>query len=210
MMAQRIDPERTHEERQATALDLLEDENRLVGGLIEGLGATRGSSVEARAEHGDLAKDLIRHAALREAALVDVAQGLEGVAGLARVTDRLRHDMVPRRRAINTLEHMSRGVQPIALNTGQDFEGALSDLSALLRSEIEWQTTEALPAIRRTVRPRDRCRRFHSADRVTKHAPSNLSPRGPRWYERAPVISRILTVYGHLRDFPRAYNSGKR
>jgi hypothetical protein len=37
-----------------------------------------------------------------------------------------------------------------------------------------------------------------------RHAPTSLSPEGPRWYERAPVISRLLTIYDRLRDFPRA------
>jgi hypothetical protein len=43
-----------------------------------------------------------------------------------------------------------------------------------------------------------------SAGHVRRHAPINLDPHGPRWWERAPVISRLMTVYDHLRDFPRS------
>ena len=39
--------------------------------------------------------------------------------------------------------------------------------------------------------------------RREKHAPTNLELSGPRWIERAPVLSRLLTIYDHLRDFPR-------
>jgi hypothetical protein len=43
-----------------------------------------------------------------------------------------------------------------------------------------------------------------SADHIVRHAPTSLSPQGPRWYERAPIISRVLTIYDRLRDFPAA------
>jgi hypothetical protein len=29
----------------------------------------------------------------------------------------------------------------------------------------------------------------------------NLNPDGPRWWERAPIISRAITLYDRLRDF---------
>jgi hypothetical protein len=42
-----------------------------------------------------------------------------------------------------------------------------------------------------------------SADHICKHAPTNLDPERPRWRERAPIISRLITVDDRLRDFPQ-------
>ncbi len=42
-----------------------------------------------------------------------------------------------------------------------------------------------------------------TARHLLSHAPTNLHPDGPRWWERAPVISRLITVYDRMRDFPR-------
>jgi hypothetical protein len=43
-----------------------------------------------------------------------------------------------------------------------------------------------------------------SAEHVANHAPTNIHPNGPKWYERAPVLSRLLSVYDRKRDFPQA------
>jgi hypothetical protein len=194
---------------EGTALDLLEHENEDIKALMENLAGTRGATVEQRAERGDLAKEMIRQVTVREAALVDVTEGLAAFPALTAVTDRLRNDMEPRRRAIDRVERMSRGVQGISLNTGQDFEAELQVLTDLLGPEIDWQTAEAVPAIRRNLDDETLGEVLRTASQVAKHAPTNLSPEGPRWYERAPVISRLITIYDRLRDFPKAQNSGR-
>lgn len=176
---------------------------------MEGLAKTRGPTVEQRAEHGDLAKELIRQVTVREAALVDVFEALAGFPELAVVTGRLQDEMESRRQAIDRVEHMSRGIQGISLNTGQDFEAELLTLTDLLGPEIDWQATEAVPAIRRKLDDATLGEVLRTASQVVKHAPTNLNPKGPRWYERAPVISRLITVYDRLRDFPKAQNSGR-
>jgi hypothetical protein len=195
--------------RDATALDLLEHENEDIHVLMDRLEATRGSTVDQRAEHGDLAKELIRQVTIREAALVEITEGLATFPQLTAVTDQLRDEMRFRRRAIDRVEHMSRGVQGISLNIGQNFEDELRTLTDLLGPEIDWQTAEAIPAVHRHLDDKTLAEVLPTASRVAKHAPTNLSPEGPRWYERAPVISRIITVYDRLRDFPKAQNSGR-
>ncbi|HEX3795369.1 MAG TPA: hypothetical protein VHV57_12800 [Acidimicrobiales bacterium] len=187
-----------------TALDLLDSEDREIRALFNELENTRDSSVETRAKHGDLAKQLIRHVATRESALTDVVNGLSHDTTLGDVADRMDFLTDDRRILVSRLEHMSRGVQGINLNTGQDFDGELETLMQLMRKEIDWELSTAIPSIRDLTDASTQQEAFHSAHHTRRHAPTNLSPGGPRWYERAPLLSRIVTVYDHLRDFPRA------
>jgi hypothetical protein len=190
----------------ATALDQLERENRELQGIFVELDAHRSASVEDRAEYGKLVKKLIRHVAIREAALVDVGLAIENAPSLPTKAERLRQGTEQRRTLIDRVEKMSRGVQGINLNTGQNFDAELLELQRLLQNEMQWEA-EALPGIRAAL-GNGGLQDLHSADYVVKHAPTNLSPRGPRWYESAPFVSRLLTLYDHLRDFPKAARSG--
>jgi hypothetical protein len=95
-------------------------------------------------------------------------------------------------------------VQGINLRTGQPFDAAVEELMQVVGTEIEWDLDEAIPALGASLQRTHREDELKSAKHLRTHAPTNLDPRGPRWYERAPVISRLLTVYDHLRDFPRA------
>ena len=193
--------------KNATALDQLERENRELQRIFAELDAHRSASVEDRAEYGKLVKKLIRHVAIREAALIDVGLAIEHVPSLPTKAERLRQGTEQRRTLIDRVEKMSRGVQGINLNTGQNFDAELLELQGLLQNEMQWEA-EALPGIRAALRGNGSLQDLHSADYVVKHAPTNLSPRGPRWYERAPFVSRLLTLYDHLRDFPKAARSG--
>jgi hypothetical protein len=99
---------------------------------------------------------------------------------------------------------MSRGVQGINLNVGQDFDSEMQELERIVGTEIEWELGEAIPQILHAVGDEPGVDdQMKSAHYLQKHAPTNLEPSGPRWIERAPVISRLLTIYDHLRDFPR-------
>lgn len=80
----------------------------------------------------------------------------------------------------------------------------LQQLIDTVRPDIERDLAEVIPAVRSWVSKSDEEDLLKSADYVVRHAPTVLNPEGPRWYERVPVISRILTIYGRLRDFPRA------
>jgi hypothetical protein len=190
-----------------TALDLLEEEDRQLRQILADLRAERDGSVEARARYGDLSKELIRHVTTREAALVDVAAALSGVAGMGDVSERLQRNGDVRRPQIAEIEHMSRGIQGINLNKGQDFDGALTALATTLESEIDWDLSGGIARMASAIEGSEHEEQLRSAKSVKQHAPTNLHPDGPRWYERAPVISRVITLYDRLRDFPKAAQS---
>ena len=88
------------------------------------------------------------------------------------------------------------------LNQGQDFDGPLVDLIDAVKPEMDWELAEAIPLIRRSLSEVDTANLFCSARFAKRHAPTRLSVKGPRWYERAPMISRLVTIYDHLKDFP--------
>lgn len=158
-----------------------------------------------RADYGQAAKDVIRHVATREAALVAVAESLAGHSGVELVSAHLHHSFGTRRHQIDRVEKMSRGVQGINLNVGQDFDDEIQELERIVGTEIEWELGEAIPQIQHAMGEIPGADdHMKSAQYLEKHAPTNLEPSGPRWTERAPVISRLLTIYDHLRDFPRA------
>lgn len=186
-----------------SALDLLECEDLELRRLFTVLRQHRGASVEDRADYGKAAKDVIRHIATREAALVEVAESISGQPGLEHVSAQLEDRMSARRQQIDRVERMSRGVQGINLNQGQDFDAELQQLEQIVGTEIEWELGEAIPQIQHALGATEADDAMKSARYVEKHAPTNLEPSGPRWVERAPLVSRFLTIYDHLRDFPR-------
>ena len=68
--------------------------------------------------------------------------------------------------------------------------------------EIEWDLDIALPDMKAALRGTERADELKSASHVARHAPTNLHPGGPRWFERAPIISRLVTLYDRMRDYP--------
>ncbi len=194
------------EHGDGNALDLLEREDIALRQAFGKVRTTRGPAVEERADYGDLAKSVIQRVATREAALVDVASVVSGVPELETLSHRLEHHSAVRRQVIDRVEKMSRGVQGINLNTGQDFDTEFTEMMQIVGSEIEWDLDEAIPALRKALEEQGRSGALTSAATVAKRAPTNLSPAGPRWYERAPVLARLIAVYDRLRDFPRAVN----
>jgi hypothetical protein len=195
--------------RGGDALDLLESEDLELRRLFTGLRLKRGPSVEERAEYGDLAKESIRHLAVREAALVDVA-GLTGGNPLLReLGERFQSNLELRRPAIDRVERMSRGVQGINLRVGQDFDGEMQQLMQIVGTEIEWELGVAIPALKGALVHTEGRDRLKSAVHLRHHAPTNLDPHRSRWRERGPVVSWLLTWYDHLRDFPRETLRGR-
>jgi hypothetical protein len=188
----------------ANALELLESEDLELRELFTELRQRRGSSVEDRAEYGAIAKEIVRHVAIREAALVDVAEVASTNARLSELASRIEHGRSTSRPHIDRVEKMSRGVQGINLRTGQDFDAEMEELIQLVGTEIEWDLGEAIPELRASFKDTDRDEELKSARHLRKHAPTSLDPKGPRWRERAPVISRFITIYDHLRDFPKS------
>jgi hypothetical protein len=197
---------RTRED--ASALDLLESEDLELRELFTELRQRRGTSVEDRAEYGDIAKGIVRHVAIREAALDNVAQVTSHDPRLCELTSRIVRARTTSRPHIDRVERMSRGVQGMNLRTGQDFDTEMEELIQLVGTEIEWDLNDGIPALKSNMTRTDRVGGLKSARHLRKHAPTNLNPNGPRWRERAPVISRLLTVYDRLRDFPKSQRSG--
>lgn len=194
------------EEGERTSLDMLENEDRRILALSAQMDDTHGTEVTDRADYGNQAKLLIRHFAAREAAVLDVVDGLRraGSDGCAELADRFAGDMTARRNQMDVVEKMSRGVQGLYLNTGQPFDEELGSLMEIIRPDIEWDLEEGIPRVRSELGEEGCAEVFHDADHVARHAPTNLSPTGPAWWERAPVVSRLVTIVQHLRDYPRA------
>lgn len=191
--------------RQASnAVELLEAEDLELRDLFGELRQHRGASVEDRAAYGDAAKAIVRHIATREAALVEVSAVAARELESSGFAERLEDATLVRRPHIDRVEKMSRGVQGINLRTGQDFDPEMEALIQVVGTEIEWELDEMLPALRGALGRPDRDVDMKSAEHIRRHAPTNLDPKGPRWWERAPVVSRLITVYDHLRDFPRS------
>jgi len=198
-----------HGTTSGNALDLLEKEDLELRRLFTVLRQHRGASVEDRADYGNAAKDVIRHLATREASLVEVAEFIADRPELSPLADEMHDRMGMRRRHIDRVERMSRGVQGISLNVGQDFDEEMQEVEQIVGTEIEWELNEAIPRIQHVLSDAGQDESLKSAEHVQKHAPTKLDPRGPRWFERAPVVSRLLTVYDHMRDFPRGKSQAR-
>jgi hypothetical protein len=193
-----------HSEKQGSAIDLLETEDLELQRLFSAVRASRGPSVEERAEYGNLAKDTIEHLATREAALVDVSEVASSDPGLHEISERFQESIREHRPHIDRVEKMSRGVQGINLRVGQDFDGELEELMQVVGAEMEWELSVALPDLKGAFKAADREDDLKSAEYLSAHAPTNLHPDGPQWWERAPLVSRLITVYDRLRDFPKS------
>ena len=190
-------------ERRDDALDVLKGEDQNLVELFDQFFASTGSAVTARTRHGNLGKQLVRRMALREAARDHLADAL-GTTTLSDVSARFYQNTARRRQAIDHIEEMSRGIQGIYLNTHQDFDGAVADLRDIVQPEIAWELKSAIPFVESTIPAEQRTRIFRSARYLRKHAPISLNPEGPKWYEHYGIISRLLTIWGHLRSLPRA------
>jgi hypothetical protein len=187
---------------EADALELLECEDLELRELFTELRQRRGPSVQDRSEYGDIAREIVRHVAVREAALADVAHVAADDPELRGLASRMEHGRVANRPHMDRVERMARGVQGINLRTGQDFDAEVEELIQLVGTEIEWDLADAIPELKANLRRTHRGERLKSAKHLRRHAPRHLDPHGPRWRERAPVLSRVRTVYDRLRDFP--------
>jgi hypothetical protein len=187
-----------------TSLDALERENLLLRGLFAQIGESRASSVDGRYDYGNAAKQIIRHLAVRQSSLMNVGNAISKVPALRSTAARMIDRGTDRRSLIDQVGDMSRTIQGMYLNQGQDFDGPLTALINAVGPEIDWELSDALPLIRRSLSAKDAAKLFSSARYMERHAPTTLNTSGPRWHEHAPVISRLVTIYDHLKDHPRA------
>lgn len=192
-----------------TSLDLLERENTVLCGLFDEIRDCRGQSVEERYDYGNLAKEIIRHLAIRQSSLMNVAATIAPTPSLRSTGERMSNGGKDRRRAYDEVGDLSRNVEVMNLNQGQDFDGPLMALIETVAPELDWELADAIPLIRSSMTAHDIAGRFCSVRYALRHAPTRLSVKGPQWYERAPIISRLLTLYDHLNDY-LANNHDKR
>jgi hypothetical protein len=190
--------------QSGTALDLLEREDRELRSMFVLVLANQGPTVDERAEYGNLAKTVVRKVATREAAIVDVQEVVADVPELGNLAEQLVQQAHARRQVFDRVEKMSRGVQGISLNTGQDFDSEFTQLLQIVGSEIEWDLDEAIPAVRSALEQHDRMGDLSTAGSVARRAPTNLNPGGPRWYERSRLTAPVIAFYDRLRDYPKA------
>jgi hypothetical protein len=180
----------------SATLDLLEREDREIRALFDRLERTQGPSVEERTEHGNAAKQLVRHVGAREGTLTDVVVALGDIPALSDVVDRIDFLTEDRRNLMYRLKHMSEGVQSASLTADQDFDGRVSELTRLMRSEIEWELSNAIP----TIRDFTGGEAFQRTGPTVRPAPADSSPTTSRRYEQVPVLSLLVTKYEQWRD----------
>ena len=189
---------------ESDSLDVLTNEDHFLLKFFDGLEVSRGPSVEDRYVFGNLAKECLRHVAVRQACIADVTRVLAELPGMDEVRERLLSSATERRQLYDELAMMARGVQPMELSVGQDFEEVFESLIELVRREIQWELSGTLTSIRSSLTEHHADGKLRSARYVRRHAPTYLSTKGPQWYEKAPIVSSLVTMYGHLNDLPRA------
>jgi hypothetical protein len=116
--------------------------------------------------------------------------------------------MQEHRPCIDRLEKMSRGVQGINLRVGQDFDGEMEGLMQVVETEIERELAAAPPDLKGALRAADREGELKTADYLSAHAPSNLHPDRPQWWEgprSSPASSPSTTDCG---TFPGPESAG--
>ena len=196
-------PEGNRPPDNGTALDVLEYEDHHLRELFDQLASTSGQSVSDRSRHGDLGEQLVRRLAIREAAKLDIVHRLDSEEGLSDLLSRLNGVIGARRKAIDHLDALARGVTAMDLNQGQDFDGAIKDVRDLIGPEINWELATGIPAIREQVSAEDCAKLLHDGRYLRKHAPTRPGVGGGRWYERTAVLTRPVAAWDHMRDRPR-------
>lgn len=200
-------------EQPDDALTLLEREDHRLTELFAEFERTAGQpGVEERNAHGTTAKLLVRHLAIWESAREHVAGALaEPYEGEVKaIAERLCTGNEQRRQLLDDVEQLNRGVEPININAGQDFDAAMEPLRRLVEPELDWELHDALPRLRSTLETEDREELLPSARYVAKHAPTNPTPTRTRWYEKSAFLARLRTVYDHLRDYPTVRRGSER
>ncbi len=155
--------------------------------------------VELEYEYGALAHEILRSLALRQSCAMDVSSRISAVPGLRSTSEEIIERGTSCRALINALKDMSYGVEPMNLNIGQDFDGPLTSLIALSGATIAWELGEAVPRITASLTSSETRVKFRSSGYALRHAPEWLNPKGPRWYERAPVVSRVVAIYERIK-----------
>jgi hypothetical protein len=190
----------------ADSLELLAEQDGVLVQIFEGWDATTPppgvddtrTVVRAGFERGTYGKLLIEHAALRVAAKTDVARVLYQV-GLDEIADDFIRHLPEVRRLLGRLEELARGVEPMGVAASVGFAGAVGDLAALVRADLDVEPDRTVPRIAAALG--ERRSELHSSRWVHHHAPTHPSAE-ERWYGHISLLVRVQARYQHLRGFP--------
>jgi hypothetical protein len=182
------------------SLDLLIGENRL---LLLGFDVWTSKTVEDPAEHGQAAKFVLRHLAIRETARDDVVRGLSSLPTRADYSLIVDSDRRAMRETTSRLAAMSRGVPANDLDFGQPFNETMYRAWKLLELDMSDQLDSEYARARS-----EPDLRLHSGSYIRRHTANRLSPTGLRWYERIGILQSIHAGYDWLcrnPTFQRSY-----
>jgi hypothetical protein len=186
-----------------SSLDLLEEEDRILQGLFEAARCGSDRAAENCPEDESAAKRIVRHGAIREACVVDVRDVIREIPEIRSVANRWLTRTTRRRLLLNRVGDLSWGIQGTRRSLGPDVDDMLRQLIDEMVGEIEWELSEALPAVWRSMTVSSHSL-LHSARYVRRYTPTRFNPSGPSWVERNPIASRTVDIWGQLRDRPRA------
>jgi hypothetical protein len=178
------------------ALDALEAEDRE---LLEAL--TDFETDPDQHHHGTAGKRIVEHLAVRLAAREELAAALSDAPGYTDVVGELRSGEESWREYLTRLDELARGVGPMDLNTGQDFDGVVLEKACALEVEVRTEVAELIPELRRRV-GRDGQTPLPSARRATRHA--RLRPGGRRGAGTGPAhpLRWLASAYDWVRRLP--------
>lgn len=159
--------------------------------------------VRSNYERGTYGKLLIQHTAIRVAAKTDIARVLHDI-GCDGLADDLTRHLPQARRLLDRLDELARGVEVMGVAASTGFAGAVGELAALIRADLQAEPDRMLPAI--TVALGNHRARLRSARWIHHHAPTHPGSQ-ERWYDHIPVLVRVHARYDHLRGFPWADSS---
>jgi len=159
---------------------------------------SRAASVERRYRYGQAAKQILGHLALRQRAAIDVAVAIRPRSELRATSDEIIDRATRCRALIDELQDILRSHPLMSLNAEGDFAPRLAQLAELAGATIHWELREGIPLIEKAINAGLPVSGFHDGLYVVRHARCKLNSGGPQWYERAPIVSRVLTVWDHF------------
>ena len=185
--------------RSDDALDLWDQQLKLVGRLFDGWAASEPSTaekpVEAAWDHGTIGKLLIRAAAVLVAAEEDIARVLIKVGKDDLGSDLTKHTDGARE-ALDRLDECCRGMPAIELATSDISEAVVELRQRLLGAPPEEKRTFSELAALLGDHRAD----LHSAKYLRRRAPTHPGHR--KWYRHIPIAVRAKVIFNRLNDFP--------
>jgi hypothetical protein len=188
-------------EPQKDALDTLVSQNQAIGDLFKQWDSSTeilqaGDDVDVRWKRGTVAKMLVEHFAVREAALGSIDDRLRKVD--ASLANRVKGNGVERRRSIDRLFELTRGQGPMMLNN-PEVDAAVPTLHAIFDQEMQSET-ESIPAVERALGARGQ-RGLPTEHWVRMHSSTYPSPE-PRWFDRIGPLKALRSAYDQFRLAP--------